>query len=60
MAVNDAMDQILWTHYFLERQNFAVKNNIVHQDNMLTMRMAKIVSHCPTNKPTAYIYINLR
>ena len=41
MAVNNAIVQILWTCYFLERQGFAVKNNIVYQDNMSTMLMAK-------------------
>jgi Reverse transcriptase (RNA-dependent DNA polymerase)/Zinc knuckle len=33
VGVDDAMPQILWTRYFLESQGYAVKENILYQDN---------------------------
>lgn len=33
VGVNDFMPQILWTRYFLQAQGYAMKDNVVHQDN---------------------------
>ena len=39
VAVDNLMPQILWTKLFLEKQGFKVKDNIIHQDNLSTMRL---------------------
>jgi hypothetical protein len=33
VGVDDAMEQVLWTHCFLEAQGWKVEKNTVHQDN---------------------------
>ena len=33
VGMNDAMALILWTRLFLEAQGFAIKDNVVYQDN---------------------------
>ena len=39
VGVNDLMQQILWTRYFLESQGYEVRDNIVHQDNQSAILM---------------------
>ena len=33
IGIDEALPQILWTHYFLEEQGHPTKQNIIHQDN---------------------------
>ena len=40
VAINDMMPQILWVRYFLTAQGFSVSDNILYQDNMITMKLA--------------------
>jgi hypothetical protein len=41
VGVNDVMPQILWTHYFLEAQGYAVTNSVINQDNQSAMLLEK-------------------
>ena len=41
IGVNDALQQTLWTRYFLECQHFKVGEKIVFQDNKSTMVLKK-------------------
>ena len=36
-----AMPQMLWTRYFLEAQGYGIDENILYQDNMITMLLEK-------------------
>jgi hypothetical protein len=40
-AVDDAMPMVLWTRQFLEGQVYAIKDNIVYQDNQSAMLLEK-------------------
>ena len=37
----DKLSDVLWTHQFLEAQGYKIKTNIVYQDNMSTLSLAK-------------------
>ena len=37
----DKVSDILWTRYFLEAQGYTIKTNVVYQDNMSTLSLAK-------------------
>jgi hypothetical protein len=37
----DKVSDILWTRYFLEAQGYKIRTNIVYQDNMSTLSLAK-------------------
>jgi hypothetical protein len=41
VGVNDAMQQIMWTHYFLEAQGYRVSDSIIYQDNQSTILVEK-------------------
>ena len=41
VGVDDMMPMILWTRQFLEGQGYAIKDNIVHQDNTSAMLLEK-------------------
>jgi hypothetical protein len=41
VGVDDVMDQVLWTKYFLEAQGYEVRDNTVYQDNQSTMLLEK-------------------
>ena len=41
IGVHDVMPQVIWTLNFLTAQGFEVKDNILYQDNMSTMLLAK-------------------
>ena len=39
MGVNDAMYTVLWVQHILEMQGYAVKDNILYQDNQGAMKL---------------------
>jgi hypothetical protein len=39
VGVNDAMYLVLWVRHFLESQGYSIKDNIVYQDNMSSMKL---------------------
>ena len=41
VGVDDCMPAVLWTRYFLEAQGYAVRENIVYQDNQSAILMEK-------------------
>ena len=41
VGVNDALSMILWMRNFLMDQGYNVTDNVIHQDNMSTMLLAK-------------------
>jgi hypothetical protein len=41
VAVDDAMNMILWTKLFLEEQGYKIKENILHQDNKSAILLEK-------------------
>ena len=41
VGVDDMMPTILWTQYFLEAQGYAVRDNIVFQDNRSVILLSK-------------------
>ena len=41
VGINDAIGMILWMRNFLEDQGYSVTDNVIHQDNMSTMLLAK-------------------
>ena len=41
IAVDDLMPQILWTNFFIEAQGLKFQDNILHQDNQITMKQEK-------------------
>ena len=56
IAVDDLMSQILWTRYFLQAQGFEVNDNILFQDNQITMKLAKN-GRASSRKRTCHINI---
>jgi hypothetical protein len=42
IGLYDKSGNILWTHQFLEAQGYKITDNIVYQDNMSTLSLAKI------------------
>ena len=41
VGINDVMSMVLWTRLFLEAQGYHVTDNILHQDNESTIKLAK-------------------
>ena len=41
VGINDVMSMILWTRLFLEAQGYHVTDNVLHQDNESTIKLAK-------------------
>ena len=41
IGVDDMMPMILWTHYFFATQGYKVKDNIMYQDNISALLLAK-------------------
>ena len=41
VGLDDILPQVLWTRYFLEAQGYKVRDNVVYQDNMSMMLLAK-------------------
>ena len=38
-GADDMLVKVLWTLYFIQAQGYTVNQNIIHQDNMSTMRL---------------------
>ena len=41
IGLHDKSSDVLWTQYFLEAQGYTISSNIVYQDNMSTLSLAK-------------------
>jgi hypothetical protein len=41
IGLHDKASDVLWTRYFLEAQGYTISSNIVYQDNMSTLSLAK-------------------
>ena len=41
IGLNDKISDVLWTRQFLEAQGYKINTNIVYQDNMSTLSLAK-------------------
>ena len=41
VGINDVMSMVLWTRLFLEAQGYHITDNILHQDNESTTKLAK-------------------
>ena len=41
VGINDVLSMILWTRLFLEAQGYQVTNNVLHQDNESTIKLAQ-------------------
>jgi hypothetical protein len=41
IGIYDKIGDILWTHQFLEAQGYTIHTNIIYQDNMSTLSLAK-------------------
>ena len=41
VGINDVLSMILWTRLFLEAQGYQVTDNVLHQDNESTIKLAK-------------------
>ena len=41
VGINDVLSMILWTWLFLEAQGYQVTDNVLHQDNESTIKLAK-------------------
>ena len=41
VGINDVVSMILWTRLFLEAQGYHVTDNVLHQDNESTIKLAK-------------------
>jgi hypothetical protein len=51
VGVNDVMAQVLWTRYFLEAQDYGVKDSIVYQDNQSSILLEKHGQASRANAP---------
>ena len=56
VGINDVMSMILWTRLFLEAQGYHVVDNILHQDNESTIKLAKN-GRCSSSKQTRHIEV---
>jgi hypothetical protein len=54
IVMYNKLDEILWTHHFLEAQGYMISAKIVFQDNMSTLSCEKN-SHISSSKVTKYI-----
>ena len=41
VGINDVLSMILWTRLFLEAQGYQVTDNVLHQDNESTIKLAQ-------------------
>ena len=39
VGIDDMMPQILWMGYFIEYQGFTVSDNVLYQDNQISMKL---------------------
>ena len=56
VGVNDVLSMILWTELFLEAQGYKVTDNILHQDNESTIKLARNGRHS-SRKQTRHIEV---
>jgi hypothetical protein len=54
ICLYDRIGDVLWTRHFLEAQGYNIKTNIVNQDNMSTLSLAKN-SYVSSSKRTKHI-----
>jgi hypothetical protein len=54
IGLYDKVSDVLWTRHFLEAQGYKIKTNIVYQDNMSTLLLAKN-GHISSSKWTKHI-----
>ncbi len=61
IGLYDKLDNILWTRQFLEAQRYKITDNIVYQDNMSTLSLAKngyvLSSKCTKHIKGKYFFI---
>jgi hypothetical protein len=41
IGLDDKIGKVMWTKHFLEAQGYDVKDTIVHQDNISTLKLAE-------------------
>ena len=41
VGVDDVMNQVIWTRYFLKEQGYMIKDNFIYQDNHNAIRLEK-------------------
>ena len=56
VGINDVLSIILWTWLFLEAQGYKVTDNILHQDNESTIKLARNGRHS-SRKQTRHIEV---
>jgi hypothetical protein len=61
IGLHDKAGDVLWTRYFLEAQGYTISSNIVYQDNMSTLSLAKngyvSSSKCTKHIKAKYFFI---
>ena len=56
VGVDDVLNQLIWTLYFLKEQGYNIHNNIVYQDNQSAIKLEKNGS-ISSSKRTSHINI---
>ena len=56
VGINDVLSMILWTRLFLEAQGYHVADNVLHQDNESTIKLARN-GRCLSSKQTRHIEV---
>ena len=56
VGINDVLSMILWTRLFLEAQGYHVTDNVLHQDNESTIKLARNC-RCSSSKQTRHIEV---
>ena len=56
VGINDVLSMILWTWLFLEAQGYLVTDNVLHQDNESTIKLARN-GRCSSSKQTRHIEV---
>ena len=58
IGLHDKSSDVLWTRYFLEAQGYTISSDIVYQDNMSTLSLAKN-GYVSSSKRTKHIKANI-
>jgi hypothetical protein len=56
IGASDMMPKVLWTRYFLNAQGYSVEDNILHQDNMSSIKLERN-GRASSGKRTRHIHI---
>ena len=56
IGLHDKSSDVLWTRYFLEAQGYTISSDIVYQDNMSTLSLAKN-GYVSSSKRTKHIKV---